>query len=171
MIASTYTDHAGLRTAYVFAYERTNGALAPAAFTPESVGVTGPAYVYDFFKAKGSVVGAGASFMDTVDYNASFYVVAPIGKSGMAFLGDLGKYIGTGKKRIASLSDDGALHVVVRFAPSETEVALQVYSTARPFVEGIGRRRGRVTHVANGLYRITVSSDAGGSVSLTIRTD
>ena len=171
MVASTYTDHAGLRTAYVFAYERTSGALAPVAFTPESVGVTGPAYVYDFFKQKGSLVAAGAPFTDTVDYNASFYIVAPIGKSGMAFLGDSGKYIGTGKKRIAALSDDGALHVVVRFAVPETEVALQLYSTAKPFVEGVGRHRAHVTHEGNGLYRVAVSSAAGGSVSLTIRTE
>lgn len=170
MIASTYTDHDGRRTAYVFAYERTKGAMSSIAFTPESVGVKGPAYVYDYFQGTGSVVEAGGQFTATVDYNASYYIVAPIGPSGIAFLGDAGKFVSCGKKRIDILKDDGSLNVMVQFARQESEVVLHLYSRVRPFLPGVSGRMSRFIPEGNDRYRITVSSEAGRSASLILRT-
>ena len=167
IIASTYTDHSGLRTAYVFAYDRTKGALSAIGFSPESVGVAGPAYVYDYFQATGSVVSAGAQFTGTVDYSGSYYIVAPVGRSGMAFLGDAGKFVSVGKKRVETLSDDGTLHVSVRFAPSETSVVLHLYSTVKPVAAA---ETGSAVHVESegrDRYRVKVSPGAGCVASLS----
>jgi ubiquinol-cytochrome c reductase iron-sulfur subunit len=38
-----------------------------------------------------------------------YYIVAPVGPSGIAFLGDAGQFVSLGRKRIASLKDDGAV--------------------------------------------------------------
>lgn len=170
VVASAYTDHTGLRTAYVLAYERTNGSLGAAAFTPESVGVAGPAYIYDYFKATGSVVAAGSRFTDTVDYSGSYYIVAPIGKSGIAFLGDAGKFVSNGKKRIDTLSDDGKLDAAVTFAPGETSVVLHMYSPAKPYVTAGSGRVTRVLREGPGLYRVSVSPDNTGIAVVTIST-
>ena len=102
MLAYTYTDHGGLRTAYVLAYQRTQGAQGSISFSPGALGVNSPAYVYDYFNRTGAVVEAGGSFTGTVDYDGSYFVVAPIGSSGIAFLGDKDKFVSCGKKRIGA---------------------------------------------------------------------
>jgi len=169
MVASTYTDHNGRRTAYVVAYERTNGALSPVSFTPESLGVSGPAYVYDYFQNAGVVLKPGAPFTATVDYSGSYFIVAPIGRSGIAFLGDLGKFASTGKKRIEELSDDGTLRAVVRFARGEKHILLYFHSPTQARVTAAAGAVGRVAHVKGQRYRVPVSPDETGRAIITLR--
>jgi len=171
MIASTYTDHgAGMREAYVLAYEPTIGAMAPISFLPGSVGVSAPAYVYNYFQKTGVVVPHGVPFTDTVDYNGSYYVVVPIGPSGIGFLGDAGKFVPSGKKRIAKLSDDGAVHLTVSFAPGEKEVVLQFYSPGAPTAIATAGTVGRPSASPTAhLYSLPVWSNANGAASVELQ--
>jgi hypothetical protein len=168
VVAATHTDHLGLRSAYVLAYERTNGALGTMSFTPDSLGIAGPAYVYDYFKAKGSPLSPGSQFTDVVDDSGSYYIVSAIGKSGMAFLGDAGKFVSNGRKRIETLSDDGKVHATVRFASGENDVVVHLYSPVRPYVSAAAGRVSRVLREGVGLYRFTVSPGPTGSASITV---
>ena len=86
MVASTYSDHGNLRDLYVFAYRRKS--VKEATFTPADLGLRGRAYVYNYFRGTGRVVAAGAAYHDAVG-SGSYFVVAPIGPSGIAVLGDL----------------------------------------------------------------------------------
>lgn len=171
MIASTYTDHgAGMRAAYVVAYDPTNGAMAPVSFTPDSLGISAPAYVYNYFAKTGVVLPHGVPFTDTVDYSGSYYIVVPFGPSGIAFLGDANKFVPSGKKRIAKLSDDGAVHVQVSFAPGEKEVVLQFYSPAEPVVAATVGTVGRPSaSPTSHLYSLPVWADANGAASVDLR--
>jgi len=57
----------------------------------------------------------------------SYYIVAPITTSGIAFLGDANKIAATGK--IASIKDElNKLELTVLFAKGEASVILQGYS-------------------------------------------
>jgi hypothetical protein len=169
VVASTYTNHGGLKTGYVVAYGRVADALSQISFSPSLVGVAGPAYVYDFFANTGTVIEPGAAFHALVNYDGSYYLVAPIGKSGMAFLGDSGKFASCGKKRIEQLSDDGSLRVLVRFAAGEAFVALRLYSTTKPVVSAEGGAVGNVKHHGENLYRVVVHPDANGVAALTFQ--
>ena len=169
IVASTYTDHNGSRTAYVLAYERTSGALGQVSFVPASLGISGPAYVLDYFHKTGTLLQPGAPFTDTVDYNGSYYIVAPIGPSGMAFLGDANKFVSSGKKRIEQLSDHGAVHAVVRFAPNETNVVLHFYSPSEPAVLATQGRAGRPVLEAPDRYAVAVSPGPGGIAAVDLR--
>ena len=169
MIASTYTDHAGRRTAYVLAYGRVDGALSQIEFSPKSVGVTGSAYVYDYFQNTGTVIQPGAEFSTLVDYNGSHYLVAPIGPSGIAFLGDSGKFVSCGKKRIEQLSDEGAVQVVVRFAPGEKFVVLHLYATTPPHVSASLGTVGSPHNHGENLYRVVVYPDRSGAAAISFR--
>lgn len=169
IVASTYTDHNGSRTAYVLAYERTSGALGQISFLPSSLSVSGPAYVFDYFHKTGALLQPGTPFNDTVDYNGSYYVVAPVGPSGMAFLGDANKFVSSGKKRIEQLTDDGAVHVVVRFAPNETSVVLHFYSPNEPVVNAVHGHAGRPVLEAPDRYAVTVSPGPGGTAAVDLR--
>ena len=169
VVASTYTDHDGLRTAYVFAYGQTDGAVTSVGFTPESIGVSGSAYVLDYFSKTGSLVPAGSSFTGIVGYNASYYIVAPIGLSGIAFLGDTGKYVSCGKKRIESLNDYGSLlRVVVRFAPGEKHVALHMYAPTKPLVWCDSGSVGKPVSEFEDRYRVTAFADADGTAIVNL---
>ena len=170
MIAYTYTDHAGLRTCYVLAYQRTSGAQGPVSISPESIGVSSPAFVYDYFNQTGTVVQPGGYFTGTVDYNGSYYVVAPIGSSGIAFLGDADKFVSCGKKRIGELSDsNGVLQVQVQFAGGEKRIVLHLYSPSHPLVAAIAGSAGPPVWMGGGMYRVAVSFDPAGQAIVNFR--
>ena len=169
VIASAYTDHAGLRTAYVLAYARVENALSQIGFSPASVGVRGPAYVFDFFNDTGAVIQPGAAFHALVDYNGSYYLVAPIGPSGIAFLGDSGKFVSCGKKRIEQLSDNGTLRVLVRFAPDEKFVALRLYSPTQPSVSAESGAVGSLSNHGPDHYHVVAHPDSNGAAILNFQ--
>jgi hypothetical protein len=129
LIAKTFTDHAGIRTEYIFAYNRHKTPADTVKFSADKA-----AYVYDYFAGTGRAVDAGAAFESPLAENDSaFYVVAPVGKSGIAFLGDQGKFVGTGKERIESLTDEpGRLTVGLVLAENEKSVVLHGFATAEP---------------------------------------
>jgi len=169
VVASTHTDHGSLRTAYVLAYERTSGASGAISFLPDSLGITAPAYVFNYFQNTGTVLQHGAPYTDTVDYNGSYYIVAPIGPSGIAFLGDAGKFVSAGKKRIEQLSDDGAVHVVVRFAPAEKSILLNFYAPNEPSVTYTVGKAGRPVALSSHRYGVMVLPGPNGTASVELR--
>lgn len=71
IVAYAGTNHTGLTTAYVFAYNRSSGSTQQATFTPNTLGVAGQTYVYNYVTKTGRLVNAGASFSDTV--GSGFY--------------------------------------------------------------------------------------------------
>jgi len=172
MIAYSYTDHAGLRTAYVLAYQRTQGAQGSVSFSPQELGVTSPAYIYDYFNESGEVVQPGGSFTGIVDYNGSYFVVAPLGSSGIAFLGDGEKFVGCGKKRIALLSESkGVLQALIQFAGGEKQVVLHLYSPSRPAVVAQTGSASPPVWMGGGLYRVIVSFDPAGQATISFWLD
>jgi len=168
-VAFTYTDHPAQRTAYVFAYDRVQDLQSPVSFSPESLGVAAPAYVYDYFHETGLVLGPGQSFTGSVDYNGSYFVVAPVGSSGIAFLGDAGKFVSCGKKRIEQISDDGVLRVTVRFAVGEKRVTLHLYSAFQPVATAEVGSADPLTPGGSGTYRVAVSPDSSGQAIVSFR--
>jgi autotransporter-associated beta strand protein len=137
MVAATYVNHGGLLADYVFAYAQAPAATN-ASFIPSQLGITGPAYVYNYFNHTGLVVTAGSPFnfnttMPSNNVNGSYFVVVPIGPSGVAFLGDTNKFVTLGKKRISALTDAGVIQATVSFAPGETNVTLTGYAPSLPY--------------------------------------
>jgi hypothetical protein len=155
MVAWTYSDHGGMRAAYVFAYSR--GTATAATFVPASLGLSGRVYVYNYFTGRGALLTAGQTFYETV-HDGSYDVVVPVGRSGIAFLGDAGKFVSLGKQRIPRLRDDGAVHATVAFAAGERAVTLHGYAPARPRVTATKGAAGPVTYdAASGQFNVTVS--------------
>jgi hypothetical protein len=167
MVAAAYSYHTKLTAAYVFAYSRSNSASATATITPASLGITGNAYVYNYFTGQGTVVQAGQSLSHNVDYNGSYSIVVPVGPSGIAFLGDAGKFVSLGSKRISSLSDNGTVHATVAFAANEGPVTLHGYAPSQPTVTASNGSVGSVIYnPTTHLFSFSVS--AGKLKSATI---
>ena len=124
-IAATYSDFAGLRTHYLFAF--TQGSNVQANFSPSDLGIAQPAYLYDYFGGTGAVVNPTDALQKNVTGDALYLVLAPIGPSGIAILGDLDQFVSMGKKRIPSLTDDGTVRLTVIFAAGETARTIHGY--------------------------------------------
>jgi hypothetical protein len=134
LTAATYTEQGGIKTEYLFAFNRSKQADEKVGFSPAELGLNGTAYVYDSRSGEGKRLKSSADFSAPLaPGGTAFYVIAPVGKSGVAFLGDRDKFVGTGKQRISSLQDDaGKLTVGVVLAASEKTVTLHGYADTEP---------------------------------------
>ena len=164
LTASTCTDHDGIKTAYVFAFNRPGTPTGRVRFSSAEVGLSGPAYVYDYFSRSGHLLKDRAHFTAPLTGDAcAFYAVAPVGPSGIAFLGDRNKFVGTGRQRIASLHDEpGKLTVGVVLAPNEPSVILHGYAAIKPKITVISGLDDPVQYdPASHYFRIEVKPAAG----------
>src|SRR5262249_6055956 len=156
------TQHGNLLARYVFAYAQ--GDSATVSVSPADLGVRGPSYVYNYFSGQGEVLPAGGTFIQNVPHDGSYYVVVPIGVSGIGFLGDAGKFVSLGKKRISTLSDDGAVHATVRFADGERAVRLHGYAPVSPEIVAIaGTLSAQTYDPRTHLFEVTVAPDPSGT--------
>jgi hypothetical protein len=166
-IATTYSQHPGGRVSYVFAF--TDSPNAVSSFTPGEIGYTSDVYVYSVNDDAGRIAQPTQSINTTLATmnSTAYYVVAPIGPSRMALLGEQGKIAAAGKQRVATFSDDGALTVTVQFASGEGPITLHGYAPAAPTVVALSGTAGTVRYDAR-TQRFTVAVTAAGT-SATIR--
>ncbi len=128
MVAAAYTNaqDGSHWAAYVFAYSQKNGGQAQISIRPSDLGFSGDVYVYDYFAAKGSRVSAAGEFRANVGFQGSYFIVAPMGASGGALLGDLSLFASLGKKRVELESPS---KLKVHFAPDESTLTLTAYKS------------------------------------------
>jgi hypothetical protein len=166
MVATAASEHGAWRDLYVFAHAR-GAETQTASFTPAALGLDGPAYVYAVDSNRGAVLEAGASFSASVPSTGAYFVVAPIGPSGTALLGDTGRLVPLGRQRVSQLDDDGVLQATVEFASDEGPLTLRGFSAAAPRIDADG---GSVSNLAydapSGLF--TFSLAGSSSVRLSI---
>ncbi len=162
LLASTYTDHANLRTEYLFAFNRRSSSRGEVHFTPDQLGFSVPVYAYDFFSGAAERLQPKDVFHARLrEASPGFWVLAPLGKSGIAFLGDQGKFVSTGKQRIASLHDEPTrLSTDVVFAENETSATLHGYADAMPKVSASFGQVGTIEYdVATRHFLVEVKPD------------
>ena len=136
LLASTYTDHDGLRTSYVFVFNRNQAEPKKARFTPGELGYDGNVGIYDTALGTVTPLKANEPFEISLPPDGvRSYIVAPVGRSGIAFFGDSGKFVSTGKQRISRIKDEpGRLTVTVLFAGSEKTIELHGFADMKPSV-------------------------------------
>lgn len=159
-IGSTWTDDGAVRTAYVFAFSRSGSVSQTVRFSPKEVGVNGPAYVFDYFNHNAQRVARGGTFATQLGPNGTgYYIVAPVGESGITFFGDSGNFVTMGKQRIASLVENCKLvDAQVLFAANENSVMLFGYAPSKPTVAIREGHAGPVSFTQNtGYFSVEVS--------------
>ena len=136
---------------------------------PSELGIPGAAYVYDYYAGQGERVPAGGTYQATVT-SGSYWLVAPVGRSGIAVLGDAGKFVGTGKKRIASLSDDGEVRATIAFAEGEDPITLHGYAPAAPRVTASQGHAGTVEYdQSTGVFSVQITPSRAATAQITLR--
>lgn len=167
MIAAAATDFGSLKAAYVVTYNR--GDFVPAAFTAQALGFNGPVYVFDFFQKAGTIL-ASQDVFTAPPADFAYYIVVPVGASGIAFLGDADQFVSLGRKRVTQLSDDGALHVSISFAAQEKTRTIHGYAPEPPSFHAIQGTIGQSTYDSvSQVFYVQVSPDSGGRAVIEIR--
>ena len=165
-IASAYSDFAGLRTYYVFAY--TQGSNGEVKFRPSDAGAGQPVYVYDYFGGTGQPMDAADIIDRQISGDSMYLVMAPIGPSGMAVLGDTGQFITMGKKRVTAIQDDGKIRMTVSFSAGETSRVITGFSPWLPLAHALNGSASLVYDAKAQQFRITVTPGADGTASIHI---
>ncbi len=184
MIASTYSDFGGRRAAYVFAYSRENDGEAPIHFRPSELGLSANMYVFDYFKKEGRMVKNAersntlsrgvswakpeVSYSDQVDNQGSYFIAVPVGRSGIAFLGDENKVASHGKQRLSDWQDDGTLRTTVEFAAGENSVVLRGYAPTEPVITVHGKPASVDYDTDSGIFHVRVTPNASGQANVTM---
>ena len=126
MTVASLTDYGALKAHFVFSYVRqTNNAIT---ISPADFGISGTSYLYDYVNGAGTVIYPGSAWTGTLASGTAYYVLVPVGQSGIAFLGDKGHFVTLGRKRIQALSDTGHVDATVAFAAGEKTRTLFGYS-------------------------------------------
>ena len=130
IVATARSEHGALVTTYVFAFG------GRAAVTPAELGYNAPVYCLDGLGDRGQFLRPAEAMR--LGGGTAFRIIAPVGPSGIAFLGDSGKFASTGRQRIAGLADNGTLWARIVLARGETTVRLHGWARKRPFFAAKG---------------------------------
>ena len=130
LAASTYTAFNNRRTVYLFAFPQRSS--TQVQFRPADMGMSGAVYVYDYFANSGLVVDAAAAMSAAITASSLYLVLAPVGPSGIAVLGDTGQFVTMGRKRVTAYGDDGTVHLTIAFANGESARSIQGYAPDAP---------------------------------------
>jgi len=165
LVSFTYTDHGPMRALYVFAHPRTEDRTA--TFTPASLGLGGSIYIYNWISDKGRRASGDVPFTQPIKGDPAYLVVVPVGPSGIAFLGDAGKFVPLGKKRVTNLSDDSILDATFDFAAGESSIIVQGWAAATPAAMPIDGRLGAIDFdAASGRFRLEVFAGDSGTARI-----
>jgi hypothetical protein len=127
-------------------------------------------YAYDYFGATGQLMDTSDVLQKQISGDALYMVMAPVGPSGVAIIGDADQFVTMGKKRVAGLTDQGAARVVLNFADGETSRTITGYSPVAPMVLAIEGSIGPVNYNdSTHLFRIPVMAGSAGSATIRIQ--
>jgi hypothetical protein len=170
MVASTSTNFEAITAHYVAGYNRTSD--LKLAFSPSALGITQPAYIYNYFTKAGKIVPPQDIFSDAIANGIAYYIVMPVGPSGMAFLGDTGHYVSLGKKRITALTDNGTVTASIAFASAERIRSVFGYSPSKPVITAIHGGVGTVSYTpSTGLFYVSVMPGSDASAAIQIKAN
>lgn len=171
VVAYTFTDHGSNRAVYVFAFRR-GAAPATAAFTPSETGLTGDVFAYDMRHRSGAIADAGKPMTLDLSQEWANVVFVPVGRSGIALVGDGGKFVPRGRARISALNEsESGVEVEVSFASAEKSVTLIGYATHAPHVAAAeGQVLSTSWSSSSGLFEVVVEPGAGRTARVTIHS-
>jgi hypothetical protein len=146
----------------VFAYPRTQGGQEVSVGLRE-LGISGPAYEWDWVRRTGRRIGAGGSFRMSFEDGWAYVVVSPIGPDHIALLGDADKIVPLARERFPTVANGRSARVRISYAAGESEVTITGYAAKRPRVRATRGSVGRLVYVrAMHLFHLTVRPAAEG---------
>ena len=170
VVASARTRHSGTVTSYVFAFAQSRKERT-AVISPTALGYSTPVFAYDYFGGRGVYLRSEEEVTFTVPDEGAYWVVVPVGPSGVGFLGDTDKFVPDGKARVAAVHNAEALSARILFARGEERLHLTGFALAPPEVQArnavidrlVYDRQTRLFH-----FDLIAKSGASGFVTLVV---
>lgn len=158
MVASTHSGD----EVEVFAYPR-GKVDKQVTVSLKELGVTGPAYVWDWVRHTGREIPAGGSFPMLFEKGWAYDIVTPVGKDGIGLLGDTTKIVPLAAERFPTVTNAGIMRASVTYAAGNATVTVTGYAKQRPEVHA---ERGSVGAVqydgTTHLFHVAVHPPKGG---------
>ncbi len=173
MVAAAATSFSASKALYLVGYAR-DAAHNIASFNPSALGINGSAYVYNWNWLGGSILKSGETFNAPIDIpnsgpSSTLFLATPVGSSGIAFMGDPGKFASLGKKRISAFSDNGTISATVVYATGEGPVKVWGWSPTQPQITATVGSAGTITYDATtGLFSAPITAGANATAQLSI---
>jgi hypothetical protein len=168
LVATTATEFGDFRAVYLFAHARDG--QTTATFTPAEFGFHGPVFVWNVLANTGALTNASESVQQALPDGRAYDVLVPVGSSRIAFLGDAGKFVTLGRKRIANVTEEkGLLSVSVSFAKGEENVILQGWAPSLPRANASVGKAHLTWDPETGLFRVMVSPGDALSAHVFLR--
>jgi hypothetical protein len=166
LVAHTSSSSGASKVEYVFAYSRSRAGLSTVSFAPQELGFSGEVYVYDYFNRSGTRQPAAHRIETVVGSDGSYFIIAPVGYSKIAFLGDLSRFASASTLRVSELSDNGQITISLQLTPGE-KVPLSFSAAFVPIVSAsLATVSAPRFDSRTGLYEVIVS--AGESPQATL---
>jgi hypothetical protein len=176
IVAATFTHFAHHNTAYLLAFA-TDPSKPPMDFSvaPNALGFSGTVAVFDPMSEtlvladdKQAITGK-LTGPDAFAYR----IVAPVSASGIAIIGDIGKFVPMGRKRVASY-EDIAHGVRLKLAFAANDAAITVAGYARSDVTAHAEGASILSTVRDpqtGLFKVELKPSAPGATEVTLTLD
>lgn len=167
MLGYTYSQHGNITTGYLFAFAVDSSYSKDINFIPSELGFKGVAAIYNPLSKKINIIDSRDEFKSKIPKELyTYFIIALVSASGIAFLGDEGKIASNGKQRIAYIKEKGnMLKVKVLFAKGESSVKLLGYSKNQVVSSKGSSKYDLKTHIfsinlpSNGKTEVTLSID------------
>jgi hypothetical protein len=169
IVAAAHTRHQRSITSYVFAFGQPTE-QRKARFSPSALGHKGSVYAYNYFDGFGMHLQPEEAVEFVVPDDGAYWIVVPVGASGVGFLGDSGKFVSNGRNRVARILDTGALTARVVFSAGESRLRFYGFSLARPKVRAAGATIAELAYDSHtGLFHFDLVARPGTSPVVTLR--
>ena len=177
IVAATYTRHGDHRTTYLLAFAADPAKPAEAfSTTAAALGYGGTVAVYDPMSGSLALVDgkqAIAGKLTGADKYA-YRVVAPVSASGIAVIGDIGKFVPMGRMRVSSYQELAhGVRLQLAFAAHDTAITVAGYAKGKLAAHAEGATVLSTTRDPHtGLFQVKLQPVAGkaGEATLSLAT-
>ena len=139
---------------------------------PAELGYESSVYAYNYFEQYGLHLQPSDGFAFKVPDDDAYWIIVPVGQSGIGFLGDADKFVSNGKNRIIMMQDTGEFSARVIFAEGENRLHLHGFSLAPPHVEALDGQIGDVVYDRQTRrFHFDLMSTPGSSTRIVIRAN
>ncbi|RDS81990.1 hypothetical protein [Dyella psychrodurans] len=132
IIAATFTRHGNHNTAYLLAFaDDPAKPTTDFSVTPMALGFSGSVAVFDPMSETLAIVDSKEAITGkpTGPDAFAYRVVAPVSASGIAVIGDIGKFVPMGRKRVTSYQDLAhGVRLKIAFAANDTTITVAGYA-------------------------------------------
>jgi len=176
IMAATYTRHEHHSTAYLLAFaDDPSKATTAFSITPAALGIRGDVAVYDPLPETLSLVASKQAITGKLTRPDAFAyrIIAPVSPSGIAVIGDLGKFVPMGRKRVTGYQElPHAVRLKLAFAANDPAITIAGYARGDVVAHAEGATIMSTTRDPHtGLFKVELRSTTQAATEATLILD